>query len=147
MNLKLAFATNNSSRTRVQYYQKLQELGIQVSPSQIYTSSIAMGSLLKSEYPDGGPLYIIGEEGLRQPLQENGFYYQENDVMAVVCGLDREFSFDKLTKATYLIRAGAKFYGTNPDRTFPTPAGIGWRPPAEELRSGRNCAPGSRRWP
>jgi 4-nitrophenyl phosphatase len=125
MNLKMAFATNNSSRTRLQYHQKLQDLGIQVNPLQIYTSSIAMASLLKNEYPHGGPLFIIGEDGLRQPLQENGFYYQENDVLGVVCGLDRQFSFDKLTKATYLIRAGAKFYGTNPDRTFPTPAGIG----------------------
>lgn len=125
LDLQLAFATNNSTRTREQYQQKLSGVGIQVNAGQIYTSSIAMAAMLKQTFPQGGPLFIIGEDGLKQPLAENGFYHQEERVLAVVCGMDHKFTFEKMSKATYLIRAGATFYGTNPDRTFPTPAGIG----------------------
>ncbi|MDY7040496.1 MAG: HAD hydrolase-like protein, partial [Chloroflexota bacterium] len=33
-------------------------------------------------------------------------------------------TYDKLRRATLLIRAGARFIGTNPDRTFPSEEGI-----------------------
>jgi 4-nitrophenyl phosphatase len=41
-----------------------------------------------------------------------------------VAGIDRQISFEKLKIATLLIRSGVPFYGTNPDRTFPTPEGL-----------------------
>ncbi len=125
LNLKYALATNNSTKTAGQYVQKLAEIGAEVPESCIFTSSVAMAHLLKSRFPHGGPLFILGEEGLQKPLREMGFYHQEEDVQAVVCGLDREFNFEKLGKVTYLIRSGFDFYMTNPDRTFPTPKGLG----------------------
>src|SRR6185295_1897781 len=42
---------------------------------------------------------------------------------AVVMGIDRQISFDKMREATLLVRAGKPFYATNPDKTFPTPRG------------------------
>ncbi len=33
-------------------------------------------------------------------------------------------TYQKLSRATLHIRAGAPFYGTNPDKTFPTPQGL-----------------------
>jgi 4-nitrophenyl phosphatase len=38
--------------------------------------------------------------------------------------MDRTLSYEKLRRATFHIRAGAPFYGTNPDSTFPTPLGL-----------------------
>jgi 4-nitrophenyl phosphatase len=38
--------------------------------------------------------------------------------------MDRSLTYAKLSKATLLIRSGVPFYGTNPDRTFPTPEGL-----------------------
>jgi 4-nitrophenyl phosphatase len=38
--------------------------------------------------------------------------------------MDRGINFQKLKKATLLIRSGIPFYFTNPDRTFPTPEGL-----------------------
>ncbi|MCE5209906.1 MAG: HAD-IIA family hydrolase [Chloroflexi bacterium] len=123
--LKYALATNNSTKTASQYVQKLAAIGVTVPESQIFTSSFAMAHLLKSRYPEGGPVFIMGEEGLRKPLADQGFFHQDENVLAVVCGLDREFSFEKLSKVTYLIRSGIDFYMTNPDRTFPTSKGLG----------------------
>jgi len=125
LEIKIALATNNSSKTRGQYQQKLAKIGMMVQENQIYTSSIAMARLLKRDFPQGGPVFVIGEDGLHQPLSDYGFYHREHDVLAVVSGLDRSFTFEKLNTATFLIRSGAKFYGTNPDRTFPTPQGFG----------------------
>jgi len=125
MEIKIALATNNSTKTPDQYQHRLRDIGVDVNPDKIFTSSFAMACLLKEKFPNGGPVFILGEEGLRQPLAEQGFFHQEQDVQAVVCGLDREFSFEKLSKVTYLIRSGLDFYMTNPDRTFPTPKGLG----------------------
>jgi 4-nitrophenyl phosphatase len=38
--------------------------------------------------------------------------------------MDRTLTYEKLTRATLLIRSGAQFIGSNPDRTFPTPEGL-----------------------
>jgi 4-nitrophenyl phosphatase len=44
--------------------------------------------------------------------------------MAVIASMDRNITFEKLKKATLLIRSGVPFYATNPDRTYPTPKGL-----------------------
>jgi 4-nitrophenyl phosphatase len=44
--------------------------------------------------------------------------------MAVVAGMDREITYEKLRTATLLIRSGVPFIGTNPDKTFPIPGGF-----------------------
>jgi 4-nitrophenyl phosphatase len=41
-----------------------------------------------------------------------------------VAGFDRSLTYAKLRRAALFIRAGVPFYGTNPDRTFPTPQGL-----------------------
>ena len=123
--VNFALATNNSSRTRLQYKEKLQSFGINVELSQIITSSLVTAQSLKIIFPEGGPVYIVGEDGLFQSLEEQGFFHQEENVLAVVAGLDRGFSFNKLSQATKLIREGAYFFGTNPDRSFPNPNGFG----------------------
>ena len=117
-NLLFTFATNNSTKTRQQYQEKLHRFGIEVKLSQIITSSTA------TVFPTGGPVYVIGENGLIKDLSDAGFYQSEEKVLAVVAGLDSGFTFKKLSLATSFIRSGAAFYGTNPDRSFPSPEGI-----------------------
>ena len=67
---------------------------------------------------------MIGEKGVCDTLAEYGFHFSEENPLAVVVGMDRQFTYDKLTKATLLIRSGLPFYATNPDKTFPTPRGL-----------------------
>ncbi|MCJ7626400.1 MAG: HAD-IIA family hydrolase [Anaerolineaceae bacterium] len=124
LGLQFCFATNNSTKTRAQYQQKLQSHGIDVEQSQIITSSIATVNTLKKIFPKGSPIYVIGENGLVSDLIDAGFLVEEKKAVAVVAGLDSGFTFEKLRKATLLIRNGASFYGTNPDKSFPSPEGI-----------------------
>ncbi|MGB9798538.1 MAG: HAD-IIA family hydrolase [Thermanaerothrix sp.] len=123
--LRVALATNNATRTAEQYAQKLQKFGVTFDPHFIVTSADATAHYLHQQFPHGGPVYIIGEEGLRKALAEYGFYLVEDgQVLAVVAGLDRQLTYEKLRKATLLIRQGIPFIGTNPDRTYPSPEGL-----------------------
>jgi len=125
LGLNFILATNNAVRSVEQHQEKLAQFGVFVEDWQVVNSGMAVAFLLNQEYPNGGPLYIVGEPGLTSTLVSKGFYLAEDDVIAVVAGYDRQITFNKLSKATALIRKGAPFYGTNPDKTFPTPEGLG----------------------
>ncbi|MEW6716418.1 MAG: HAD-IIA family hydrolase [Chloroflexota bacterium] len=125
LNLRHVLATNNSTLTPDQYTQKLERFGVQIEPWQVLTSAVAAGMYLHQCYPQGGKVYIIGEAGLQQALESYGFEHSDGQhTLAVVVGLDRNCDYNKLKKATLLVRAGAALIGTNPDRTFPTPEGL-----------------------
>jgi 4-nitrophenyl phosphatase len=121
---KVIFATNNASRTIKQYIDILSSYGINVEPWQIISSATAVVDYLRHTFPDGGPIYIVGEQGLIDACAEQGFYQSESNSLAVVAGIDRKLTYEKLKQATLLIRSGVPFIGTNPDRTFPTPQGL-----------------------
>lgn len=130
--LKVCLATNNASRTPEQYLERLQGFGVTgLEGWQIVTSAHALADEMGKRLPQKGRVYIIGQAGLRQALTDTGFTVVDEDhfedaqeVVAVAVGLDRSVSFAKLSRATLLIRQGLPFYGTNPDRTFPTPEGL-----------------------
>jgi len=122
--LKFVFATNNSTRTSDQYVTRLREFGVEAEPWQVITSSQAAAQ----KFPPGAKVFMIGEDGLRIPLEEKGFEVLSTEdaprAQAVVMGLDREVSFQKAVEAALLVRSGIPFYATNPDKTFPTPRGL-----------------------
>jgi 4-nitrophenyl phosphatase len=122
--IRFVLATNNASQTPDQYVAKLARLGVNVVLDEILTSAQAAAIHLESIAPKGAEVYAIGGTGLRQALTERGFVLSQNGAGYVVVGMDRELTWDKLSKATLNIRAGAVFIGTNPDRTLPTEQGI-----------------------
>jgi 4-nitrophenyl phosphatase len=121
--LKIAYATNNATRTVEQYQEKFRGYGVDAKAEQIFTSSKATADSLSKQHPKGGTVYVIGERGLREALEQKGFTIGEKDCIAVAVGLDRELTYDKLKRATLLIRGGAAFIGANPDPTLPSPEG------------------------
>ena len=137
--LKISFilATNNASSTPDQYVKKLTEMGVSVNKNQILTSGIATALYLSEKVnPANTRVFVVGEEGAKQPLIDQGFtltaLYEVNkdsDIVKkgadfVVCGKDHTLTWDKLATATLNIRAGAQFIGTNGDTTLPTELGI-----------------------
>ena len=134
--LPFILATNNARLTPDQYVEKLAGMGITVAYDEILTSGMATAVYLAQHHePSSTRVFVIGESGARQPLIDQGFtlteLYQINKpdetglgADIVVCGLDKEISWDKLATATLNIRSGAKFVGTNGDTTLPTELGI-----------------------
>jgi len=137
LSIPFILATNNASLTQQQYIAKLASMGVTVSANEILTSSMATASYLAEYLPQNQRrAFVIGEDGLRQPLIEHGFtltdLYQVNQpdkgildqgADIVVSGLDRQLTWDKLATATLNIKAGAQFYATNADTTLPTELG------------------------
>jgi 4-nitrophenyl phosphatase len=127
--LSVALATNNSTRTPIEYIERLRKFGVNnLEPWQIITSSLALATDLVHKLPDKGDVFVIGENGLKTALLDVGFNVVDDehtkDVVAIAVGIDRNLTFNKLRRATLLIRSGLPFYGTNPDKTFPTPEGL-----------------------
>ncbi|WVY94640.1 hypothetical protein V8G54_033728 [Vigna mungo] len=70
---KLVFVTNNSWKSRSQYAQKFQSLGISVSQDEIFSSSFAAAMYLKAkDFPSQNKVYVIGGEGILEELQLAG---------------------------------------------------------------------------
>lgn len=125
-NIQVILATNNATRTPDQYVEKLAGFGVVIEPWRVINSASAAAFQLKKAFPAGGPVFIIGEEGLVNALSAQGFYSAgpDSSPIAVVGGLDRRITYEKLRHGTVFIRKGLPFYFTNPDRTFPTPDGL-----------------------
>lgn len=113
------FVTNRANRPPEEIRDQLQGMGIVCAVANILTSSQATAQYLKK-----GTVYFIGEEGIRRALEEAGLKVTEEAPDYVVVSFDREFSYEKLTKACRFIGAGAKFVATNSDRALKTDKGL-----------------------
>jgi 4-nitrophenyl phosphatase len=118
------FATNNSSKTIEKYLERFRGFHIPATKEQVFTSGKSTAEILRERYPKGGNVFIVGMDGLHQTLKEAGFDHSDRNPLAVVVGLDRDITYEKLSTATLLIRQGIPFIATNADKTFPSPEGL-----------------------
>jgi len=117
-------ATNNSTRTPQEYLDKLARMGVTVSPDEILHSGQATARFLSNAYPSGTRIHVFGMAALKQALADEGFVLADEDVQVVVASMDREVNFEKLKRATILIRKGARFIATNLDPTYVSEEGL-----------------------
>ncbi len=121
---QVTLATNNATLSAGQYLEKLARFGVWLKSEQIVNSAQATAEYLHQKFPQGGPVFLVGEQGLALELSTQGFFSSDQSPLAVVVGLDRTITYEKLKKAVILIRSGALFIATNPDKTLPTPEGL-----------------------
>jgi 4-nitrophenyl phosphatase len=117
-------ATNNSSATPEKVAEKLRSFDTNVAADEIVTSSVALADHLRTILPARSKVYVIGMEGLIEAITRADFVIADEDVAAVIVGIDWNVAYNQLKRATLLIRSGAQFFGTNSDATFPSPEGI-----------------------
>jgi phosphoglycolate/pyridoxal phosphate phosphatase family enzyme len=130
---KVYFLTNNSGRTRSDYHEKLAHVnGLDIPESQIFTSAYATALYLKASGAAGKTVFVVGEPGLAQELDQAGGLrpitvadsVPPETIDYVVVGIDRQFTYDKLRFAHAAITRGhAQFIATNRDSTFPMETG------------------------
>jgi 4-nitrophenyl phosphatase len=123
--IRYTLITNNSSRTPEQYVAKLSGFGVQTDKSHVLNSALAAADYLAGVAEPGALVYPVGGDGVLQALQDRGFRLSSgDDADYVVVGWDPEFTWERMVRAALLIRRGASFIGTNPDRTFPSEEGL-----------------------
>lgn len=124
LDLGFTLATNNATKSVEQYLEKLAGFGVQLDAWQIVNSPQAAVWMLKQKFPDGGGVFVVGETGLVDTLAAENYFLSDENVCAVIVGLDRMLTYEKIHRAARLIRSGALFIGTNPDSTYPVPDGL-----------------------
>ncbi|XP_077995078.1 glycerol-3-phosphate phosphatase-like [Glandiceps talaboti] len=137
---RVFFVTNNSTKSRRQYLQKLTKLGFQAKQEDIVCTASAAASYLKHTVKLQGKVYLIGMEGMAEELDLVGIPYTgtgpdygraydfeewaalpiDPEVKAVLVGFDVHISYHKLIKAaTYLNNPACEFVATNEDLQYP----------------------------
>ncbi|GLI35035.1 acid sugar phosphatase [Desulforhabdus amnigena] len=115
--------TNNSRFTPHDLQRRLCASGLDIPVESIFTSALATAQFLRRQRP-GGSAYIIGEDGLIVALEQIGYKITDQVPDYVVIGETTSYSFERITKAVRLIKAGARFIATNPDVTGPAEDGV-----------------------
>jgi len=116
------FFTNNSSADRHLYRDKLAAMGLEVPPERIITSGEATALYLTSRTAHRR-VYVLGTPSLEGELRDAGLTLADQRVDAVVLGFDKTLTYEKLERAAHLLRGGAAFIATHPDKVCPTEAG------------------------
>lgn len=114
------FLTNNSSKSRQVYLDKLARLGIHVAPEQMYTSTWNTVDYLHRQYPGRTRLFILGTPSMRAEMVEGGFEDVELDPEIVVVGYDTGLAYERLCRTAFWIARGKPFVATHPDVICPT---------------------------
>ncbi len=117
--VRIVFLSNNATRSRIEYIEKLRSLGLPADKGNMINSAFAATFYLRNS--SGKKVFIIGEAGLFYEATINGLIPVSIGTKAdhVIVGLDRFVTYDKLAWATTLIRHGATFVATNTDATLP----------------------------
>lgn len=121
--IQFLFLTNNSSRTRKEYADKIRRFGLELSESAIFTSGEATAIYLAKRKP-GSKLYVVGTPVLEREFSEHGFQQTDKDPDFAVLGFDTTLTYAKLWKLCELVASGVPYIATHPDINCPTETGF-----------------------
>ena len=117
------FLTNNSSKHRRQYAEKITRLGLPLPEELVLTSGEAAALYIQERHP-GARIYLAGTPALEDEFRLHGFELVQDDPEMVVLGFDTTLTYNKLWKLCDLVRAGLPYYATHPDFNCPTETGF-----------------------
>ena len=117
------FLTNNCTRNRGIYEERLKNMGIPVEPNGVFTSGEATTIYLNRQKP-GARVFLLGTPSLEAEFREAGFVLTEEDIDFVVLGFDTGLTYERIRKLCDFVRAGVPFIATHPDFNCPTDGGF-----------------------
>ncbi len=124
--MRIAFVTNNASRTPHAIAAQLSGMGIAATAADIVTSAQAAAHLVANRFPAGSAVLVSGAMGLRLAVRDRGLRpvsTAADHPVAVIQGYAPDLSYGLLAEAAIAIRAGAWFVASNADATLPSTRG------------------------
>ncbi|PVU93232.1 hypothetical protein BB561_003392 [Smittium simulii] len=140
-NKRVVFVTNNSTISRKEYSKKFAGFGMSISKEEIFSSSHATAVHLKNivKFSPDKKVFVVGGQGVKDELHLANIrfcnketsalkkpadykeFVNDPEVGAVICGLDRDINYAKLSIAhLYLtLNKDCLFIATNNDSTYP----------------------------
>ena len=125
--MRLAYVTNNASRTPAAVASLLGAMDVPADPEDVVTSAQAAARLLADKLPPKARVLVIGSTALRLAVRERGLTpvsTAADEPAAVVQGYGPGIGYGILAEGGLAVRNGALFVGTNADSTLPGPHGI-----------------------
>src|SRR5580693_10284145 len=116
--MRLAYVTNNASRTPAAIAALLVGFGVSATPQDVVTSAQAAARLLADRLPAGAPVLVVGGSGLRMAVRERGLRpvsTAADHPQAVVQGYSPDVNYSMLAEGGLAVAAGALFVGSNGD--------------------------------
>jgi HAD superfamily hydrolase (TIGR01450 family) len=125
--MRIAYLTNNASRTAADVAEHLRELGLAVDDADVVTAAEAVAHLVADAVPAGATVLLVGGEGLREPLERRGLrcvLSLADEPAAVVQGFHPDLGWRMLAEAAYAVESGIPWFASNADLTIPTDRGV-----------------------
>ena len=122
---RVLFFTNNASRSRRTYLDRLSGMGFDPAPHEILTSGNVTEAYLNSRHP-GASVYLMGTEDLREEFRESGIRLVEEagpEADVAVASFDTELTYAKLEALCRFVRNGSLYLATHPDPNCPSDRG------------------------
>ncbi|MGE5762546.1 MAG: HAD-IIA family hydrolase [Mycobacterium leprae] len=124
---RVAFVTNNASRTPEQVAAHLRALGVDATADDVVTSAQAAVAVAAARFGPAARVLVVGGEGLVAAAAAVGLERvgaADDAPVAVLQGLSLDLAYADLAEATLAVRAGARWIAANPDLTLPTARGL-----------------------
>ncbi|GAA2799159.1 HAD-IIA family hydrolase [Nonomuraea dietziae] len=124
--VRLAYVTNNASRSPAAIAEHLTHLGVPATAEDVVTSAQAAARLIAERVPPGAPVLVVGGTGLRMAVRAQGLRpvtVAADEPVAVVQGIAPDLSYGLLSEGALAVRRGAWFVAANGDATMPTARG------------------------
>lgn len=118
------FLTNNSSKHRDLYAQKLNRLGLKVDSTMIFTSGEATALFIQEQFPGTHKIDLYGTSALEEEFLAYGFELTTENPQAVVLGFDTTLTYEKLWRLCDQVRSGLPYFATHPDINCPLEDGV-----------------------
>ncbi|MBM7506394.1 HAD superfamily hydrolase (TIGR01450 family) [Nocardioides salarius] len=123
--MRVAFITNNASRTPTTVAEHLCRLGVRADAADVVTSAQAAARVLVEELGEGARVVLLGAEGLDEAVRAVGLepVGVEDDAAAVVTGYGPDVRWREVMRAAVRIRDGLWWVASNTDLSIPTAYG------------------------
>lgn len=129
--VRVAYVTNNASRTDAVVAAHLRELGLAAEPDDVVTSPQAAVTLLKELVPEASTILVVGGDGLVDEVTKGGFSVTRSALdspAAVIQGFSPEVGWTQLAEAAFALggegtTGDLPWVATNTDWTIPQARG------------------------
>ncbi len=125
----LVFLSNNSFATPEEVAAKLARLGIPDPERRTLTAGDAAARVVAERFP-GGSVFVLAVPSIVTLVERHGLQSVWQDDMsgttprAILVGLDKTLTYDRLTRGLRALLAGAAFVAVNRDPTLPVEDGL-----------------------
>lgn len=109
------FLSNNSFYSTAEYVHRVNAMGIPATGHNFYISTDYAIDYLRGRHPGINRIHLLGTNSLIEEFENAGFQVVDDDPDAVVVAIDRELTYQKLSKAAWFLRNGVPGFATHPD--------------------------------